>query len=658
MFRNCIFLSLLFLLISCGGGGSSSGGSNSAGLDEANFGCDGSCTSQHLSQEDVTIILRQIVTAAEMIDVAVTAAITDRVGNVLAVYQMEGAPTTTTFDGQIGAVGGLEGATVPATLAAISKAGTGAFLSSQGNAFSTRTASQIIQENFNPGELFQAGGPLFGVQISQLICSDVNVLNPDFNGGLRSGSQTLASGLVGPRPLPLGLSADPGGIPLYKQGDVVGGVGIEFDGVYRIDRKTSDVDDDPEERIALMASQGYEFPSEIAGNRLFVLGKSLRTADLSYGELGVFIDVLFDFDPARLVAVPLFSDGSIRAGATFGDASSGVARTSRAGVPAAVLVDGGGRVRFPSRDGTSLPGGAQLRTAEVEALLDSVLVTAFRTRAAIRNPRDSQAHVTIWVVDTEGVPLGMVRTSDAPVFGIDVALQKARTAVFFSSADAGDALNAVRARNSVGDFDDYVGRTRAFLGPTALTGTHAFPDRSGGNLSRPFYPDGINGNDPGPFSLPFPGTAAGRTWSPFNTGLQLDLVFQRVVAPLGIPAPPSAIPDSCTDSGVLGRRLQNGIQIFPGSVPLYRNSTLIGGVGISGDGVDQDDLICFYGSSRTGLDFAGHTGVGDPVLGFNAPPEIRADRIETPVGTTRLRYVNCPESPFRGTNEQRVCEEL
>ena len=33
---------------------------------------------------------------------------------------------------------GLEGQRVPATLAAISKAGTGAFLSSNGNAFSTR----------------------------------------------------------------------------------------------------------------------------------------------------------------------------------------------------------------------------------------------------------------------------------------------------------------------------------------------------------------------------------------------------------------------------------------------------------------------------------------------------------------------------------------
>ena len=109
---------------------------------------------------------------------------------------------------------------------------------------------------------------------------------------------------------------------------------------------------------------------------------------------------------------------------------------------------------------------------------------------------------------------------------------------------------------------------------------------------------------------------------------------------------------------MLGDRLRNGIQIFPGSVPLYKNGILVGGLGISGDGIDQDDLISFYGASREGLSFIGRDDVGDPTLGFNAPPAIRADRIRTPVGDSRLRYVNCPESPFRGSDEQRVCNEV
>ncbi len=39
---------------------------------------------------------------------------------------------------------------------------------------------------------------------------------------------------------------------------------------------------------------------------------------------------------------------------------------------------------------------------------------------------------------------------------------------------------------------------------------------------------------------------------------------------------------------------QNGIVFFPGSMPLYKNGQLIGGLGVSGDGVDQDDVVtCF-----------------------------------------------------------------
>src|SRR5205807_4578128 len=109
-------------------------------------------------------------------------------------------------------LGGLEGLTVPAAFAAISKAITGAFLSSQGHSFTSRTASFIVQEHFPPGVIFQSSGPLYGVQISQLlICSYINARAP------------------------LGLSADPGGIALYKNGIEVGGVGVEGDGIYTFD---------------------------------------------------------------------------------------------------------------------------------------------------------------------------------------------------------------------------------------------------------------------------------------------------------------------------------------------------------------------------------------------------------------------------------------
>lgn len=653
--QSALTLSLVALSCCSSGGGGGTGGAGT-GSSSGDFGCDGGCANLSLTEADVRRITAQAAASIEALGSAGTIAVVDRVGNVLAVYQMPGAPITSQINGQLGATGGLEGLTVPATLAAISKAGTGAYLSSQGNAFSTRTASQIVQEHFNPGERNVPGGPLFGVQFSQLICSDVTVLNSSFSSGLSSGRKATSSGQTGPRPLPLGLSADPGGFPLYRNGDLVGGVGVEFDGIYTVDRDIRDNDDLPEERAALAATIGFETPSDRVAERITVAGRALRFSDLDYSSLEPLADPLPEVQEENFVAVSLFTDGSVRSGAVFGDIGSGVLKSVRAGVASAILVDAGGGDRFPSRDGSAPADGSQLRSFEVEAILDSALITASRARAAIRRPLDTGARVSIWVVDTAGVPLGFTRSQDAPVFGIDVALQKARTAAFFSSTDAADKLEQAKASNGFGTFDNYVSRIRGLIGPDGLSNGKAFSNRAVGNLARPFFADGIDGNSPGPLSYRFPGTGPGVSWSPFNTGLQLDLVLQRLAQPLGLPAPSSVIPDSCTNTAVLGSRLRNGIQIFPGSVPLYRGSTLIGAIGVSGDGIDQDDMVSFFGASRQGLDAAGHAGVGDAEFGFNAPKSIRADTIPLSVDGLTLRYVSCPEGPFSGDNDQNVCE--
>ena len=643
------------------GGGDRDEGSALGGSDAANAGCAGACAAQNLDEGETTRVLQQAIAAAEQLGVRGSFAVVDRVGNVLAVYQMSGAAATTTIDGANGAVGGLEGVPVPATVAAISKAGTGAFLSSQGNAFSTRTASQIVQENFNPGEQNQPGGPLFGVQFSQLICGDVTVLDRGLAAGVPVGGKPLAAGSIGPRPLPLGLSADPGGFPLYQNGDLVGGIGVEVDGRYSLDRKITDFDsDNVEELIALAASRGFEAPSERVANNMIVAGKSLRFSDVSYDEAPQPPAELPLLEPGGLVSVPLFFSGVIRPGAQFGSAASGVVNTSRAGLPAMTLVDERGTPRFPTRAGAG-QGGAELTAEEVEALLDSALHTAARARAAIRRPLDSAARVSVFVVDVNGTPIGFTRSEDAPVFGIDVSLQKARAALLFSSPDAASVLTQVRAANAVGGFEDYTTLVDAFVGPELLRGRFAVTSRAIGNLARPFYPDGINGNFSGPLSLPLPPAASGtgRSWSPLNDGLQLDLIFQRLVQPLGVPvSPPPAIPDSCGDER-FGDRLRNGIQIFAGSVPLYRGPQLIGAIGVSGDGIDQDDMVAFLGASHKGLEFSGHGAIGDPLLGFNAAPSMRSDLVEPPaLAGTRLRYVNCPEAPFIGSEEQKVCDGL
>ena len=633
MFRNR-FVSLLVLtttcaLSSCGGGGSGSSGSGSGGSSGANYGCDGGCAHQALSTDDVRQILRQAVTATSQLGKAGTFAVVDRVGNVLALYQMTGAPGTTTITAQIGAAGGLEGAVVPSTLAAISKAGTGAYLSSQGNAFSTRTASQIIQEHYLPGQSNQPGGPLFGVQFSQFSCSDVTL---------------ETSNSAGPRPLPLGLAGDPGGLPLYKNGDLVGAIGVEFDGLYTVDRGVANTDTDDEERVALSASVGFAAPAERVGDNISLDGRSLRFAYLSYGDV-TLPETLDEINDANLQSVSRYCRAEIRGGVPFGSVASGFADSSRAGVPSMILTNGGGQ-RFPTRAGRPLPGGVQLSGADVDALLDSALLTANRARAAIRTPRDTAARVTIFVVDDQGTPLGATRSQDAPVFGADVALQKARTAALFSSSDAGGVIGSAPglARN-------YAGEYAAFTG-IPLNGSYVFNSRSVGNMARPFLPDGIDGTAPGPFSLPFPGVGVGNTWSPFNTGLQFDLIAAAVLS--GV-TNPGGVPSSCAS---IGGRLRNGMQIFAGAVPLFRGETLIGAIGVSGDGINQDDLVAFYGASRRGLDYAGHTGSGDVTLGFNAPQERRADHIDLPTPQLRLRYSNCPEGPFIRDNDQNGCEGL
>jgi uncharacterized protein GlcG (DUF336 family) len=490
-----------------------------------------------LSADEVRRILNQAAAEAAAAGLRAHVAVTDAEGNLLGLIRMDGAPPTSRVEGTTGE--GIEGLELPAPAVAVTKAATAALLSSGGNAFTSRTASFIVQQNFPPGVDLTPGGPLFGVQLSSLPCGDFK--------------QPAA---------PLGLSGDPGGIPLYKDGHLVGGVGVEGDGLYGIDADPADFDRPAEERAAMGGASGFEAPTLIRGDQILADGIRLTFAN-ARAEGG-----------AAFTAVDLM--------------------LPRAGLPSPLTAVSFGAVtgrtdpRFPVRSGSALSA------TEVQQALERAAQQATRTRAAIRQPLGSAARVSIAVVDVDGSLLGFFQSQDAPNFGIDVSLQKARTANFFSGSGAGDDLRRAGLPIYVRD--------------VPLDGSVAFTSRAVGFLAQPHFPPGITGADPGPFSVPI------AEWSPFNTGLHLDLVRDAILGGIAGSCSP-AIP-----------RLKNGITIFPGGIPLYKDGRLVGAIGVSGDGVDQDDLIAAAGAA-----------------GLDAPPEKRCDQLV--VRGVRLPYVKTPRHP-------------
>ncbi|HEY0435701.1 MAG TPA: hypothetical protein VGC92_03625, partial [Phenylobacterium sp.] len=502
-------------LAACGGGGGGSGGTTPTpppppptGGGSSPYAVPGA---EALTSADVQRVLAQGVAEARARNAPAVLAVVDRVGNVLTVYTMTGARPTALIRPGPGGNLDIQGATVPATAAAIAKAITGAYLSSGAHAFSTRTASMIVQENFPPGPQ-SAGlesGPLFGVQFSQLPCSDVAAR---FSAGGGAGAA------IGPKRSPLGLSADPGGFPLYKNGVLVGAVGVMADGDYGYDKNTFDIDNDDEENVALAATSGFDAPDSIRAERISIDGTILRYSDATAATLKAAPSSAVPFAnlPAGTGALTpvtgYYAGAVVLPGQVYGSEVSGVrpATAAEFSQPGAfVLTNGASQNRYPVRAGTdAAQAGTPLSAAEVTALLEEAFKVMVRTRAQIRQPLDSRAQMSIAVTDTNGVVLGLVRAPDAALFGTDVAVQKARSVSFISSPFAAPDLLA----DPSADVRGFVAATRAFFpDPNALTGKTAFGNRSIGNLARPHFPDGEQSRPNGPFSRPI------GQWSIFST---------------------------------------------------------------------------------------------------------------------------------------------
>jgi uncharacterized protein (TIGR03437 family) len=515
-----------------------------------------------LSLNDVQTIIAQCVQAAKQRAQAGVCSVVDREGNVLAVFQMNGAPALTTITADK-PPGGLQGVQVPTMLAAVSKAGTAAFFSTLGSAISTRTASFIVGEHFPRGIPGTESGPLNGVPLSQLPCSDVR----------------LAS-------LPLGLSGDPGGTSPYKGVVSVGGVAFESDSRYDLDVVITDQDRDVEEDVAFAAIAGFDTPQNLRIDNVRVNGILLP-----------YVNSTQRGGPAPPVTA---ADGQYLLGPR-GAPPSRYMPIVIGGVQAKV------DLRFwPPRD-SPLQVPNKLLAGDVLRIIAQGLQTADQTRAAIRVGGAVAAEVNVSVVDTAGNILAIASTDDAPEFGFDVCVQKGRTANLFSNPNAANLLlGADGGTNMVAPF---VNAALAFGVP--LNGSIMFSSRGMGFLARPFFPDGIDAAPNGPFSTPI------NVYSAFNNGLQLSLVLPDLVAALG--GDPSF---PCTAIPITA----NGIQIFPGSAVLFKNGMQVGAIGISGDGVDQDDFIAGGGSG-----------------GFEAPSNINSSNLI--IRGVRIPYLRYPAFP-------------
>jgi uncharacterized protein GlcG (DUF336 family) len=502
---------LALLLVGCGGGSSTPAPAPVAAV-------------QPLQVADVENIVQA---AVNSVNVDMVVAVVDRAGFVLGVFRTQNAPAT--------AIGNF-GQALGANDVAVALARTGTFFSNNQAPLSSRTVRFISGIHFPPGVTNAPPADLYGIENTNRGCTLVNTVafqshippSLALNGGFGPGVLTGKADTMDSNP----LAVNPGGVPIFYQNVVVGGIGVV----------TSSNDLNVAEYAAFVGSTTQR------------TGPSDSFGPTSAAPGAVFISG---------VALPFVKQTSLPTGVTIGPV---------AGAGSYFLAPANSAGQPPDGDLITPAAGplGGLSATDVQTILGNAEATANTTRAAIRLPIGSRTRMVIAVADLDGTMIGLRRMQDSTVFSIDVAASKARNMVYFnSSARTGTDLNQVP------------------MG-TAVT------NRTIGFGSQPFFPPGIDGSSAGPF---------------FN------LYLQDVANPCtqGMQAGPVNVNKS-------------GIVFFPGSAGLYRNGVLVGGLGVSGDGVDEDDYVTNGGT-----------------IGFEAPTNIRADQIL--INGVRLPYFKFPRNP-------------
>ncbi len=403
-----------------------------------------------------------------------------------------------------------------------------------------------------------------------------------------------------------GIATLPGGVPIYKNGQLVGGIGVFFPGrTGYATESNSELSStfDPSKADRTLEAEWIAFAA-VGGTSI-----SVNNAPLTrIGELGgVALSPDFGLPSGRIdlvgIQLDIFGRGGLQEGVQrVLDVGNAVGRGSP---------DDGTNQRVDTTgitvtEGRSVPSGwlvtahdgDGITKAEVERIIQQGREQAPKTRAAIRLPIGARAKFVYAVADRQGNIVGLFRDPDATVFSIDVAVAKARNVAYYANAAQLQELD----------------RVEGVPAGTALT------NRTFRYLGQPRFPEGIDGAPPGPFSQ-------------FNDGGADRFTGRQVGAPLPASAYTSVIGYDSFNPGTNFRdpfnlRNQNGIVFFPGSAPLYgAGDTLIGGYGVSGDGVDQDDVTTVAGQ-----------------FGFDVPAGVlRAD--QTFVRGVRLPYQKFNRNP-------------
>ncbi|MBN9520365.1 heme-binding protein [bacterium] len=435
-----------------------------------------------------------------------------------------------------------------------------------------------------------------------------------FTSGIRPASQSR------------GIATLPGGIPIYKNGQVVGGIGVFFPG------KTGFA---TEENSSLSTTFNPALPDRTleaewiafatAGGTIISATPGIAPTPLQGPINGVGLPTsgVFGLPTGRLdlvgIQLDVFGQGGAVEGTQrvlnvgnavgVGNPDDGVNQPVDAGPDG---IPGNGNDSL-TRDGLIVPegwlvtphDGDGITKADVERIVTQGIVQSNLTRAAIRVPLGTRAKFVFAVADRQGNIVGLYREPDATVFSIDVAVAKARNVAYYADP------------NQLQPIDQVAGV------PPGV----AFTNRTFRYLGLPRFPEGIDGNPAGPFSQLYDDVLG----TDPNTG-------KLVGPPL-----PASVYDSVVgyDSFNPGTNFhqqgnvlnQNGIVFFPGSAPVYKVQpggalpVLSGGFGVSGDGVDQDDVTTVAGQA-----------------GFDVPAYIlRADQVF--VQGVRLPYQKGNRNP-------------